>query len=68
MALLEVFGGEFGEEMVLNGVFGEAFEGVTASGVVEVLSERGVDFIVGLLVFFIFESQANSVEFLFGYG
>jgi hypothetical protein len=50
--------------MVLNGIFRETFEGVAASGVVKILSERRVDFFVGLLMFFIFESEVNSVEFL----
>ncbi len=64
VSLLEVFRGEFVEEMVLNGVFRETFEGVASSGVVKILSERRVDFFVGLLMFFIFESEVNSVEFL----
>ncbi len=64
MSLLDVFRGDFGEEMVLNGVFRETFECVAASGVVKILSERRVDFFVGLLVFFIFESEVNSVQFL----
>lgn len=64
VSLLDVFRGDFGEEMVLNCVFREAFKGVAASGVVKILSERRVDFLVGLLVFFIFESEVNLVKFL----
>ena len=64
MSLLYVFRGDFGEEMVLNGVFREAFKGVAASGVVKILSERRVDFFVRLLVFFIFVSEVNLVKFL----
>jgi hypothetical protein len=64
VSLLDIIRDQFVEEMVLNGVFRETFEGVTPGGVVKILSERRVDFFVGLLLFFIFESEVNSIEFL----